>query len=239
MKKIVFPFLGVLMLVFSSCIDKGNNIQSFGQVAAVVGYSSSGLPVIQTYNDSFVVPELSDYLLTDLNIGDPVLAYFDINFDNQPSTEYYTISNFEYVKVGKGYPEGTPEGKSRYDDFSEEVGDVFVIDMVHNILFLGIRLIVSESQTIEYELTFDPEEEVKDNIPTLYLRVRKSGTGTESLYNLPYAFDMSYASSFLSPYRDASTNQVKVNIKCKTGVNDEGEDEYKLGSYNPYTLVIK
>jgi len=232
MKKIIFSFWGVVMLGLSGCIKKGDNIQDFGITPAIVGFDILQ-PVIKTPYGTLYAPELQSAMLTmDLMEGNTILTTFTINYDQQPSTEYYTVSNMQWLKVEKGWPSTYEAG-----DFNVPIEAMGVYDLVGNILFFGFQHTAPKDQVFIYEMTYDPES--SDDIPVLYIRAKKVGTGTNAsgVNAYAYAFDMS--SYFYAAHKDAQ-NKVKFTISYKTGVDDEGNDKFEpyTSSYGIVTFEI-
>jgi hypothetical protein len=228
MKKTVFSLLGVLMLVFSGCMDKGGNSQYVERIVGIAGYSDLFQPAIITASETFLAPELQKPLLDgDLYEGDALIASFNLDLDNQPSTEYYTASQLEYMKITTGssiYP--TPEGESMTDDFSAPIEALSGFAFVGNVMFFGfVHYSVPQDQAFDYELTF-PSDPVEDaDYPTIYLRAKESGTGTQSKTNIEFLYAFNMSSFFYTLQKDADNN-VKFYIKYK-GVDGEGNDVYK------------
>ena len=91
MKKIIFPFLAVCILVLSSCMKKGENIESYGDEPAIVGLTDLFKPLLITRWGTFVAPELQDKIWIDVMEGDLLWTYFKINYDQQPSKDYTIV----------------------------------------------------------------------------------------------------------------------------------------------------
>ena len=232
MKKIVFSLLCMLMLGFSSCIKDGDNVANFSMLA-VVGSLHSMQPTIVTPDGTILAPDLLEHLYIDLYEGDALLVSFSINYDNQPSTEYLTASNLQYEKIGKSSP--IPISGSESGEFSTPIEDLRYIYLVGNTLFFEFIHKAPGDQKFEYEMTYNREEDAE--IPTIYLRAKKIGTGSmaEGTILYLYAFDMRY---LFMTYKDAE-NKVTFNIKYKTGVNEDGMDMYDDWADNPYKIEVK
>ena len=236
MKKIVFSLLCVLILGVSSCIKDGDNISNHSMFA-VVGSSNSMQPTIITEDGTILAPDLMEYLHFDLFEGDALIVSFSINYDNQPSTEYYTASNLIIVdKIGKSYPIPTSGGESTESEyFSTPIEEVVPYPyLIGNTLFFAFGHTAPIDQEFEYEMTYDRDED--NEIPTIYLRAKSvsTGSGSERAVGQYYAFDMYY---FFTTHKD-SDNNVKFNIKYKVGVNEDGTGKYNDLDSNPLTIKV-
>ena len=221
------------MLGLSGCIKDGDNITNYSPMLAVVGSTYSMQPTIETDIGTILAPDLMEHFYVDLFEGDALIVTFSIDYDNQPSTEYRTASNLQYVKIGRSSP--IPNSGSESGDFSTPIEDLGDIYLLGNTLFFAFIHTAPGDQEFEYEMTYDREEDAA--IPTIYLRAKKFGTGSiaEGTFPFLYAFDMRY---FFMQYKD-SENNVKFNIKYKTGVNGDGTDKYNdWDDGNPITIKV-
>ncbi len=225
--------LSLFALIFgaTSCMKKGENISSHLYIPAIVEYSFLQQPLLKTSLGTVLAPELSDDLLKPSEL---LVTNFSVNYDNQPSSEYTTISNVQYVKVESSYPAATPGGESTTEDYTVPIEDMLYRDPVVNILFFGFIHTAPGDQKFVYEMTYDSED--TSDTPTLYIRAKKDGEGTETkgAYLYFYAFDMT---SYFSSHKTDAT-EIKFNIKYKTGVDDEGKDVYKSWTNNPFIWEV-
>ena len=236
MKKIVFSFLCMLILGFPSCIKEGDNVTNYPPMVGVVGSLHSSMqPTIITERGTVLAPELMEHLFLDLFEGDAIVVSFSVDYDNQPSTEYSTVSNLLYEKVGKVTSVPTPGGESESGDFSLPIEDVEPYFLLENTLFIFFAHTAPSDQKFKYEMTYYRDEDAE--IPTICLRAKKEGTGskTEATISYLYAFDMRY---FFMTYKD-SENYVTFNINYKTGENEDGTDKYDIWTDNGNPFKIK
>ncbi len=219
MKKMIFPLLGMLMLVFSSCNKDASNI-GYYEGPAIVKYESgiTGLKVYG-YTNLFALPASSAIALYP---GDLIWTAFSIDYDNQP-TEGVTVvsSDFVYMNVDQSVPMSTPGG--------EDTGESEVIDGIQGYVPLGNYLFfvfvhnnIPYDQTYRYEMTYDSETE-ETGIPTVYIRASISTTGSKDKTNLAYPYAFYMASSFLETHK-------KFNVKYKTGEDAEGNETWSTFS---------
>lgn len=230
MKKIVFPFMSIIMLGLSGCFNGGDNISTFPVAPAIVDFYSAILqPKIITYYGTFFAPELQKAMFTDLDDGDAIYTYFSVNYDQQPSSaEHYTVSEMQWIKVGRAYPAATPGGESTDDDFDVSIKDMKCAWMYDNIVFFEFEHTAPIDQKFTYEMTYD-----SDDPSVVYFRAKKNGTGTQTTSTLiyPYTFDMRF-------FPKDADNKLNFYIKYQV-VDEEGNVEYKDWSDKPFEVTVE
>ena len=242
MKKLVFPFLGVLMLGLSGCMDKSGNMQDFSYIPAIVGldFSTTQPELITSVGDKLLAPTLP--LFSELHEGDAILTFFTIYYDQQPSTDYIIVSDLNWVNVTKKSSQPTPEGASTTGDFDTPIESMEVFDVItydggyRTVMFLVFQhLSVPNDQEFEYEMTYDfnYNSSETDDLPVIYIRAKKKGESSKATANVAYfyAFDMS---NFISKH-SGSEKEISFNLYYKTGEEDE-DDVYKEWSENPVRI---
>jgi hypothetical protein len=231
MKKLVFPILVVLMLGFSGCMKTGDNINNL-ELPAIVGVNYDTFqPTIITSVGTFLVPELSSVLYTELYEGDAIWAYFTVNYDQPTASGDYIAYDIYYGKVETGWTQSTAGGESTAGNFDIPITDMWIADLIGNVMFFVFEQSAPKDQKMKYELTYDSSEISE---PVIFLRAKKDDTeGTETVASLQYPFAFNMYSFFMT-YKDAD-NMVKFKIKYKTGVDDDGNDQY--GDYNQGTRI--
>ena len=226
MKRVVFPFLCMVMLGVTGCMKPGDNIQCYNDgMPAIVEVSYDNiqpLPLIIVPGDEYIyAPELSDHLYTDIMEGDAIWTSFCINRTQPSGYQYEIASDLAYMKVGQGYSQGTPNGESIASDFNSSINSMEIATLIKNNLFFIFVHKAPEDQKFTYEMTYSPTA----NPPVLYIRAKKDGSGSkaEKEFMYPYAFNMY---SFFSHYKDGS-NKVSFSIQYQTGVDADGNAVYK------------
>jgi len=231
MKKLVFPILGVLMFGFSGCMKPGDNISNL-ELPAIVGVSYETFqPTIITSVGTFLATELQSVLYTELFEGDAIWAYFSVNYDQPTASGEYIAYDLYYGKVETGWTQATVGGESTAGDFDIPIENMWVADLVGNMMFFVFEQTVPTDQKMTYELTYDGNETSE---PEIFIRARKDypkGSASVGTLQYPFAFNMS---SFFMTHKD-SDNWVRFKIKYKTGVDDEGIDQYD--SFNDGSLI--
>lgn len=227
MKKIVFSFLGVVILGLSSCLKKGNNTETLPTMPAIVTYYNTYFQaMIKTPYGSFFAPELQN--ITDLMEGTAIIvSTCGINYNEQTSPNYYTVSNMQWLHVGMGWPSGYESS-----DFDTPIEDMYLLGLVENSLFFVFKHTAPSDQVFIYEMTYDPTDSY--DIPILYLRAKKIDTGSESTKANAYFYGFNMYSYFYS-HKD-SQNKVRFRIAYKT-VDKEGNDKYEPYIYNGYAYL--
>lgn len=223
MKKIVFSFLGIVTLAFSSCFNK-NHVDKFPDTPAIVTYYNFIYPMIITPYGPFLALELQDVMGDELKEGDAIWASFHIEYRKQsPSAPCYAVSNMIWNKIGKGFPVETTGGVSITGDYDVPIEKLILYNaLLEDVLFFGFQHKAPTDQEFIYEMTYYQNE---DHVTTFYLRAKKIDAGSESTETITYhyAFDMS---NYFSLHKD-SQNIIRFKLMFKTGVDSEGNDKYE------------
>jgi len=219
MKKLVFAFLGVLMLGLPSCMKTGDNISNYQDIPAIVGISYETFqPTIITSGGTFLAPELSNYLYTELFEGDAIwIYYFSINYDQPTTTGEYIAYDLQFFTVETGWAQSGMSG-----EYDVPITNMGVADLVGNVMFCVFEHKAPTDQKFRYELTYETNEASELELCIRAEYADTESTGTATTVNYPFAFNMYYV--FIQ-YKGAD-NIVKFKMKYKTGVDDEGNDEY-------------
>lgn len=229
MKKLVLPFLCVLMLCLSSCMKTGDNISNYQDIPAIVGISHETFqPTIITSVGTFLAPELSNYLYTDLYEGDAIwIYYFSINFNQPAISGEYIADNIRMDKVDEGWVQ-----ESISDGFDVPIQNFWVADLVGNVMFCVFEHTAPADKKFKYEMTYESNETSE-----LELCIGAKNDDTESSGIAgTFAFNMSY---FFMTNKNAD-NVVKFKIKYKTGVDDAGNDQYTYyASGNTFEVKVE
>jgi len=242
MKKVVFPFLGILMIGLSGCLDKGgDNFDSYSNVPAVVVLNDSPpfLPALYTSFGYFLAPELQNVFFDKLDENDAIVTHLSINTKHQSYSGYTVVSDMQWSKITKVSPYPTTGGESSTGEFVTPIEDMDIFDLIvydqyKGILFLGFIHTASSDQTFEYEMTYDPTETDKLDV---YVRAKKNIPGTssnEKVVNV-YAFDLYYYLNYFA--NKVSEKKISFNIKYQTEEN--GDLIYKDCKRNPITIEFE
>jgi len=227
MKRLVFPFIGMLMFGLSGCFDNGGeNIQDFRYIPSIVDYSLFG-DMLNTSLGPIRSAEISN--ATDLFYGDPILAFFSVNYDQQTSTEYTVAYNFDYVKVNSATAEQSTGGPG----FDLPIEEIDILGWVDNRwFFVFAHKEASNNDFFFYQMVYDNDE------PIVYLRAKKPDTGIIKGVSA-CAFNMY---PFFYKHMDAD-KKVSFSIKYKIGVDSDGRDEYKSfyneSGFDTFTITVE
>ena len=226
MKRIVFPLFVVVMFGLSSCMKPGDNIQEYQYIPAIVEFSfdlfqntlKTPLPL-----GPIVSSQIQN--ATDLGEGDAIITSFTVNHDQQASAEYTTAYNIGYDKINRAIPEATTGGESMTGDFDLPIEALYIYGWVGYNWFFGFgHKDVTNQDSFVYEMTYDSD------MPVVYLRAKKSSAGVAACaFNL-YSFFMTHKNV---------DNIVEFTIQHKIGVDEDGNDEYRLFTDDYGQSVIK
>ena len=221
MKKIVLSFLVAVMLGLSGCIKPVDQIKEFSYIPAFVDFSFTDVFgfVLRTPFGLVISNEIQN--ATDLNIGDAVLAFYTVNFDQQTLKEYTFAYDLDYVKVNRATAHAATEGESTGElDFP--IAEMFIAGLFENCLFVIFGHKATEDQEFNYEMTFD--NSVTSGIQELKIKAIKNNEGIGKEIDIAHscAFDMRY---FLYHSTDERT---KYSIWYKTRMNNDGKNDYDI-----------
>jgi len=227
-----FPFLWVMGIVFFSCnVGSGNgNVSTYQNTPAVVINSD-------IITDGTAVGTPYGYLaapsLTDVSAGDCIIMYqFTIDFDNQPTSNYITITNVdkEFVTQRSLQPGDT----TAIDDYTLPMSDVTAIvndpsnAYYQGKCFLGIAC---KDKNPDFRLIYDEKDKDIDGRKTIYLQAKASSSSPSSSdVGTIYAFNMgslSQKDTTISVSGTSVTLKYAIAyLKYLSDINDDGEPVY-------------
>jgi len=227
MKRIIFPFLVMVMLGWSGCMKEPvPNVTNYSNVPAIVYFS------FETFQNMLLLPGNLLVLapgMTDYFDGEMLWTDFTIDERNQPYSDYWTVSNLVvHSRINYHHIKNVASKEDLSDDYDSPINQIFIFpESIKNTMFFGFVQKAPSGQIFEYELIYTQDDVSDSNttIPTLYIRSRKVNnvTGSETDIKTMCGFDMSFLSSFtINP-----DGFVKFYIKCLTGTKD-GVDEYTI-----------
>ena len=229
MKRIVFPFLGMLMLWMSGCIKPGENTQCLSYYIPAIYDFSYELdlfqPVFITQGGAFVAQSQSN---TELTVGGAYLIAFCVNHDQQPSDKYTTIYNLDMIPSGRGYSQATTDGNSEAGDFDLPIVSMQFTGVVGDIWFFAFEHKESSTQGFVYEMTYDRNKPT--DIPVVYCRAKSAQSPSNSTKLGYHAFNMS---NFYYDHYDQvdADKKLKFMVRYKIG-EEEGIDKYETMYYD-------
>ncbi|RHU29055.1 hypothetical protein DXD68_06245 [Parabacteroides sp. TM07-1AC] len=223
MKKL--KFLGVMAmaaLLFTSCLDGGNNEQS-GAAIGVVDFSMEAMKNLAYVNDytALYSPQFES-----LTTGDCIVFPYTINYDdpmNSGTNKYLTATVAGYNKLDEGLLVTTVDTADiRKNEITTMDASVISSDgtgygcgTVKNYLFLSSsHPNISSDQKNMYELQYDPSQTPKEvegkRVYDFFLRVVKQadGKGTVGTNTLNYVFRAGSAIEMLKSKEKADNQDV-------------------------------
>jgi len=237
MKKIILPLISLLILILLSCNKKEpeDNIKEYQGLIAIVGYDFDVFsPTLNTKIGLLTAPQLDKYFHSNLKTSDVLFCeYIIINEDNQPREGYTLVWDLFFYLLDKVKLQATDGGERTSDDFWAPIDDVAAYDMFGNVAVMWLYHTAPGFQQYDYEMTYDPEEEVE--ITTVYIRAKEREKDNNTITSIRRwcAFDLN---DFIKE-KKGSENKLEINIKFKIGEKD-GEDIYKDWDKNPIELKI-
>ena len=209
MKKIIFSFLGILMLGMSGCLKPGENVQTLYLPGIIVFDFTTFQLMLATSAGLFFAPDLQHY--SDITEGDIVLVEFDIDHNNQPYSDYFVASDLRILeKINMTMPWKSTEGGS--DDFDLPI--LFVnTDWSDAVVYNGMVIFffifnhnIASDQEIDYQMTYAVDE--SEMVPTAYIRAKKVGQIIESdqIVERIQAFNMTNLLSEMKSYEKTYFN---------------------------------
>ena len=173
-KKLLFfsLLLGVLGIMVS-CVAEGESKSTY-RSPAVMSYNSmvDGLVMATPYG---VVAAPS---LQDLNDGDCISAFYTINYDSQPSNEYYTATDIQYQLLPKRI--AIEKSGDMIDEYNDSIMNVqlSMSPYFDGIVFIQTIQKGANGQQYKFELICNPDSIDKNGINTVFLKSAKSNENT-------------------------------------------------------------
>jgi hypothetical protein len=243
MKKLLFIAFLITGIAssFTGCLDtegKGN-YQTFPVIPAVVNYNIEMGTTLLTGWGEIAAPELSD-----VNQGDCLFTQFTINYDNQPSSAYYTATGISYKEVEQSI--ARIENEIVINDFNFPVEDIAPVEYNNTVQLKGRYFIyfkhqASKNQNLEYRIIASPDS-IENGAQNVYLVAKKTNEvdGTASSLVNSHAFDVN---NIIQLGKDTTISNVgmkyiKVNLKYFTE-EIEGKPVFKNYSSTPIEWMVR
>ena len=233
MKKIIISISAAAFFLLAGCVKPSDNIHSFRLVPAIYDFNATFEPVLITTGITLLAPEMRN--AEGIVFGDAVIAFFDINYDQQPYANQTLVSNLQVAKIDTFFPiysDGGATFSEDFEDLIEEMGIIGFIedDWIGTYMFLEFIHMAPIDLAVEYEMTYDLGTE--DRLPTLYIRSKISGESSlnPALYLNYAAFNLT---GFISNLKNQERNS--FNILFNFG-DDDGEEFFVPWTGNPFLL---
>ena len=227
-----FPFLWVVGIVLFSCnVSNGNgNVSTYQNTPAVVVNSDlimDGAAVGTPYG------YLAAPSLTDVSPGDCIILYqFTIDFDHQPTPNYFTITNVDKDFITQ--KPLLPGDTTAIDDYTLPMSDVTaIVNDPSNAYYQGKYFlgITCKDKNPDFRLIYDNTDEDIDGWKTVYLQAKASSSNSSSSdTGSIYAFNMNSLSrrdtTISISGTSVSLKYAVAYLKYLSDINDDGEPVY-------------
>ncbi len=248
MKKSFVVLTTVLLLSISlwSCLDGGNS-RSYANVPAIVVLSNGGMVMLQTSYDvlhPYAAPTLPD----SYKPGDYLYVSYTIDFDNQPSSEYLTLTDLrvdERLESSEAIIANGEEAKSMMYDaitYQDSIVDMLSVTCFGGAWFDGFRNKASKT-IFDYDMIFNTDSvEPGSNIYSVYILPKNTNEvlNINSEYR-SYAFDVENL-LYSSYAKDTTVDGVncrlsRINVYFKSGAKN-GKNIFKAYPRNPIMFLL-
>ena len=242
MKKLFFTsfIVGILICSYSCNVKDTGNSSIFPAAPAVVSYDlNMGGIIMNTVWGNIAAPSLlSSYP------GDCLYVHeFTVDYDNQPSTNYFTATNIVKDDVSKyGFEESSSIDLGEFTlPLSKLEGATS--EFFHGIFFFSAT---SKDKSPDFRIIYNTEEQETDGIKNLYILAKSStsGVGTSDVANLG-AFNIAnfiyYQGRDTTLYYSGGSNgytykYARVNLKYLSKITGD-KPEFETVSTLYYTLL--
>ena len=241
------PFLFGMGIGFWGCnIMGGKNVQSYPAAPAVIDFNSDmGCTAISSQWGYAAAPDLA------LFEGNFAILSFTLDFDNQPSSQYYTASAISISETGPIRSLEFASGPVAVGDFTLPISDVgwnlwadggSTSPFYNGTIFMGIAC---KDNAPNIRMVYNTQEPDSAGIKNLYLLAQPlSSSNTDVAKN--YAFDLfslfqnfGRDTTFLSNAGETSTYRyLKVNLKYLSKISDDGVPTYTTTGLSPMLLYM-
>jgi len=233
------PFVLGIGIWFNSCMGNGHNVTTYPPTPAVVVdvRMDEGGTIIGTPFGYIAAPGLTNNFLGDCLY----INTFTIDYDNQPSNQYYTATQIDKQDVGQHNLE---------QSLSVELGeDTLMLSTLNGLSdphFNGKFFIVATSKDniADFRLVYNRGEEEVNGVKNLYLLAKPSSSiSNATTVSSIYAFDVN---SLIYAQQNNDTiistvnyKYIKANLKYFSGITD-GEPVYKTVNdlNSPFEIYI-
>ncbi|MCD7972330.1 MAG: hypothetical protein LUG18_06640 [Candidatus Azobacteroides sp.] len=239
-KLVVFAVLCISLLGLFSCLEGNEPVWFISNEPALVVANDDYL-IVKTVYGRFVVPEVAK---DTAKVGDFLWVSFVVDFGNQFIPNDTVATHFSFEKINTRtikIQEGGPMNDTYIDTISEVS---FYKSILNNVFFFEFKHRAERGQIFDYEIICNEDSLQGENkdIPALYIRSKKTITGTtENVTDIVqhFGFDME---PYLSKYKDPATNEVKLYINYLAGTNEDediNEKQDVYATYPNYPITLK
>lgn len=229
MKKLFFiPLILGIGIGFNSCnLGDTGNVTTYPAFPAVVDFNSSmGGISIGTPFGVFAAPSLKD-----VYPGDCLFLYqFTIDYDHQPSTEFYTATNIVKESVDQSYLE-----QRSFIELYDNTIPINAMEGVSSVNYNGKFFIYASvrDKVPNFRMIYNYEEQETNGVKNLYVIASSVASSSEDIASI-HAFDLldliySEGRDTTLTYSGFSIEQryIKANLKYLSKYTEGAEPEYK------------
>ena len=240
-----FPFLFALGIGLFSCnFGNSGNISNYPNTPAVVSidYTIGGNGVLLgTPYGYFAAPELSNMLMD----GECIyLQQFSIDYDNQPSTQYYTATNIVEVSVNQSVCEQSDT--VNIGDYTLPLNNVSGISSVYykGKIFIGAT---SNDNNPSFRLVYNSTKDDTNATKNVYLVAKPSGTSSSGtgaiqafdLTSLVYDFGRDTTIVASGTSQSIDLKYIALNLNYLSSVSSTGIPTYSpVSQQNPFFIYM-
>ena len=228
-----FPFLFALGIGLFSCnIGNNGNVQTFQNIPAVATYNYDLMGImLGTPYGYIAMPELNampgDCLL---------LNQYTIDYDNQPSTQYYTATNVDVDKnIGQSYIEQNDTVLINNSTLPLTGVSVYATSPYFEGKFFVSTACNDNNPT--FRLVYNNTKDEANGVKNLYLLAQPSGTGSSTV-GFYQALDVSTLTMRDTTVSGVNLQYVTVKLNYLSAISDTGVPTYTGVSQNPFTIYI-
>jgi len=241
-----FPILFAVGIGLFSCIGNNGNVGNYQNIPAVVtfDYNTGGI-MLGTNEFGYIAASE----LTDVMPGDCIfLDQFTVDYDNQPSTQYLTMTNVMKHIVGQS----PLEMRSDTVDATGYTLPLTGVSVFSSPYYQGkifIRQACNDADPT-FRLVYNSQDTIINGAMNLYLMAQSSSSVADPSakgYTMYYAFDLSDliqsagqdTTVTVSGYSDIiDLKYIKVNLNYVSSVSDTGKPTYSGISQNPFSIIV-
>lgn len=252
-KLLTIALLLCVLIGFTGCFEDGDNASTYRTIAVVGNKSTMGGKTLLTSDGEFASSTIASS--PTLNYRDCIYVEFKINFDDQPSKDYFTATEVNVLGLIDNYDVDfvNEEGSDLYADYDMTFEEVFCATNIHydGQVFIEKYYKMDKTTEADFVMYCDPDNKDSDGVYTVYVvgKYEKEPVGT-SLGNNITSFDflnfvrMHGKSETLeyTGYDPISVRTLSINIKYPYEKDKDGNLEYravKTSTGGPIKITVR
>ena len=234
-----YPILLLIILIpFWSigCIADKTNQRTFTNQPFVCKYNlTKDKKLLQLRDNTLIYTQKLEN--TQIKPGTSGIAlHFTIDYDNQTTSEYYEVTNFEYIEV----PQYTLKIQGKTEPgYQDTIQGIIPMGYIDSILFINAKQKIKKGQEFVSNLLLDSTQITENEVYILQFETKNITPGTENEINntlQPNAFNIA---EFIRKYGiEQNKTELKVRIKYQTSWNKEHQPIYETTPIL-YPLMLK